>query len=343
MKFEPLVSLWLLVPYTLLALGAAGWQMWRIRHQKRMIILRWSRRAALLLLPALIALGLSIPGGTSSPGVSNLDVVFAIDTTPSMGALDYTGGQQRIAGIKNDLLALGNKLQGARLEVITFDSNANVILPFTTDLSAFSSAVQGITPEPSSYSQGSNISMPVNTVLQQLQASKAAYPTHDRLVFYLGDGEQTTDAPIQSFAPIAPYISGGAVLGYGTTTGAKMIDYSVIPTTGSAASYIQTVDPTTGKLVPGISKMDPTTLQTIASQLNTTFVNRDQGGSIDSVYTASRAQLTVDRSQHLVRYLNLYWLLAIPFTVLMFWEWQILVINLLDLRERPEHPGGRHA
>jgi len=341
MKLQPLISLWILVPYTLAALVAIGWQMWRMRRQKRAILLLWSRRAALLLLPAIVAFGPSIAGGTSSPGVSNLDVIFMVDNTPSMGALDYDGTQQRIAGIQKDLLALGNKFQGARLEVITFDSNANIILPFTTDLSAFSSAVQGMTPEPSTYSQGTDISIPISLAVQQLQASKAAYSEHDRLVFYLSDGEQTAGTAVQSFAPLSSYISGGAVLGYGTTTGAQMVDYNALPAaSGTVPSYIQTVNLSTGKLGPAISKMDPSNLQAIASQMKIKFLDRDRGGSINSVYAASKAQLNIDNSQHIVRYLNLYWLLTIPFAVLIFLEWQNIVTNLLALRNRPR---GQHG
>lgn len=345
MKFQPLVSQWLLIPYLVLALAAAGWQIWRywrIYHQKhkgRTTLLRWIRRGVLLILPAIIALGISVPGGTSAPGIANLDVIFAIDTTPSMGALDYAGGQQRLDGVKNDLQALATKLQGARLEIITFDSNANIILPFTTDTSAFSSAVQGISPEVSNYSQGSAIDQPINLITQEMQNSKSVYPEHQRLVFYLGDGEQTANSQVRSFAPIASYINGGAVLGYGTTEGGKMVNYSSV-LTGGTAQYISTVDANTKSLTPAISKIDPGNLQKIAAQLKVAYQNRNNGGTINSVYDASKAQLSIDRSRHIVHYLNLYWLFAIPYVVLLFWEWQKLIVDLLDMRIRR---GGKHA
>jgi Ca-activated chloride channel family protein len=340
MKFQPLVTLWLLIPYLLAALGASGWQLWRMRRKGRHVLIKWSRRAALLLLPALVALGPSVLGGTSAPGVSNLDVIFAIDTTPSMGAVDYDGTQQRLDGVKKDLLAMAGKLQGARLEVITFDSDANVILPFTDDPTAFSAAVEGLTPEPSSYSQGSAIDKPISLITQELKNSKTAYPQHERLLFYLGDGEQTISQPVASFAPIAPYLNGGAVLGYGTTTGAKILDYTGLTTSSTASSYIMTVG-SGNSLTPAISKMDPTALQLIASQLKVSFQDRNQGGSINSVYSASQAPLVVDKSQHIIRYLNLYWLIAIPYAGLLFWEWQSLVEKLFGLRD---HSGGKkHA
>lgn len=334
MKFQPLVSWWLLAPYFIAVLGAGGWQIMQVRKQERKVLLRWVRRVALLLLPGLIALGPSVPGGTSSPGVANLDVIFAVDTTPSMAALDYHGTQQRLDGAKADILELVDKLQGAHIEIISFDSNANVILPFTNDLTALSAAVQGMIPEVSSYSQGSAIDQPKDLITRELKNSKTAYPQRKRLVFYLGDGEQTMSTAVQSFAPIAPYIDGGAVLGYGTTQGAQMLDYTGDST--QPTGYIQTAGPAGSQLAPAVSKMDPATLSTIAQQLGVVYQDRNSGGSVDGLYKASKAQIAVDNSQHLIRYLSLYWLLAIPFAGLVFWDWKTIVIKALDLRQYRE-------
>ncbi|HEY2004087.1 MAG TPA: VWA domain-containing protein [Candidatus Saccharimonadia bacterium] len=333
MKLQPVISWWLLVPYLIAVMAAGGWQILKVRKQERRVVLRWVRRASLLLLPGLLALGPSIPGGTSSPGVANLDVIFAVDTTPSMAALDYHGTGQRLDGAKADLLALVDKMQGAHIEIITFDSNANIILPFTSDLTALSSAVQGMIPEVSSYSQGSAIDEPKDLIVQELKNSKTAFPQHKRLLYYLGDGEQTVSAAVQSFAPIAPYLNGGAVLGYGTTVGAQMLDYTGDST--QATTYIQTAGPSS-QLTPAVSKMDPTTLTNFASQMQVAYQNRNAGGAVDSVYKASKAQIAVDNSQHLIRYLSLYWLLAIPFAGLVFWEWKAVVIKFLDLRQYRE-------
>jgi Ca-activated chloride channel family protein len=332
-KFELLAPWWIIVPYLMILLSASIWQGQRVLHKGRDVLIRWGRRGILLLLPVLLALGPSIPGGTSSPAVANLDIIFAVDTTPSMGALDYNVTQQRIVGVKKDLVALAKKLQGAHLELITFDSNPNIIVPFTTDTTAFSTAVNGMTPEVSSYSQGSSIDMPISLVEQQLKADKATYPARHQLFFYLGDGEQTSGQAVQSFAPLAKYLSGGAVLSYGTPKGAEMIDNTGSISPSKKVSYIMTLDASTLTLVPGVSHMDPTTLQTIASQLKVKYQDRDKGGSINNVYQISKAGLAIDRSQHIVRYLNLYWLFAVPFSVLLFWEWQAIILRLFDLRE----------
>ena len=86
--------------------------------------------------------------------------------------------------------------------------------------------------------------------------------------------------------------------------------------------------------------MSPAALQAIATQLKVTYQDRDQGGSLGSLYSTSKAQLAVDRSQRIVHYLNLYWLLAIPFAGLLFWEWQALLVRLFELRQRRDAQGG---
>lgn len=347
MKLQLLLPLWLLIPYTVLALGVVGRQVWKLRKRRkqyRYLSKQFVRRSAILLLPILVALGPSVQGGTSSPGVANLDVVFAVDTTPSMGALDYAGTRQRMEGAKADIKALAASLQGAHFEIITFDSGASVILPLTTDTTAFSTAVDGMTPQINSYSQGSTIDKPISLITQELKASSTAYPDHYRLLFYLGDGEQTADAPVKPFSSIARYLSGGGVLGYGTAKGAQMVKYTGIDSTSNAASYITTIDQNTGKLTPAVSKTDGAALQKIAKELKVTYQDRNQGGSVSGLYQASQAALAVDKSQRVVHYLNLYWLIGIPLAGLLFWEWQILITRLLDMREHhPQAPKPKKA
>lgn len=223
MKLQPLISWWLIIPYLLAVAAFAGRQFWvmhRMRRKEKTRILYWIRRTALLVLPVFIAIGPSVQGGTSAPGVANLDVLFVVDTTPSMGALDYAGTRQRLEGVRTDMAELAKTLQGAHMEIITFDSEASVILPLTTDSTAFATAAENITPQINSYSRGSTIDKPINLAIEELKNAAAAYPEHYRIMFYLGDGEQTTEAKVKSFAPLARYINGGAVMGYGTTRGA---------------------------------------------------------------------------------------------------------------------------
>jgi Ca-activated chloride channel family protein len=345
MKFQPLVPLWLLALYTIAVLAFAGWYFWRIRTKlnkllkERARLKRLLRRAALLFMPIIFALGPSVQGDVTSPGISNLDVIAAVDTTPSMGAVDYAGTSQRIEGVKHDLLALSQKLEGAHMEIVAFDSEANVILPSTTDVTAFTAALQNLTPQISSYSQGSSIDKPISLIANELKNSKTNFPDRYRLLFYMGDGEQTADTQVKSFGSLSQYLDGGAVLGYGTANGAQIIKYTGLGSSDENASYITTIDKLTNTLKPAISSMDATALQKIAAEIKVPYIDRNKGGA-GNIYQESKVNLAIDRSQHVVHYLNLYWLFAIPYVVLIFWEWQILMFKLLEMR-KPRR--GKHA
>ena len=54
------------------------------------------------------------------------------------------------------------------------------------------------------------------------QQADARTPERGRVVFYLGDGEQTAADPPTPFDIDKRLINGGAVLGYGTTEGGRM-------------------------------------------------------------------------------------------------------------------------
>lgn len=333
MKLETLVPLWMLLPFVIV-LGVALWQLWRVRKKGKTLVLRWARRVAIVVLLILVCIGPSVQGGKSSLGVANLDVIFAVDTTPSMGAMDYNGESQRMEGVRNDILALAQKMEGASFEVITFDASANLIVPFTNDMTVLKSGVQGLVPDVSAYSLGTSPDKPVSAVVDEFKTSKKVDPERKRLLFYLGDGEKTTSGATESFEPIKQYLSGGAVLGYGTPEGARVVKYSGPGEIPDATSYLLTLNPASSKMEPVVSKADSASLESIAQQMKLTYHDRNESGSIDDVYSESRVPLSIDESKHIVHYFNLYWLFAIPLTVLIFWEWQILVVTLLKLRKK---------
>jgi len=340
MRFQPLIIWWLLAPLSLLGIATLGWYIYGLRKGPRQELYTWVRRAVMFLLVVIVAFGPSVPGGTSSPGVANLEVVIAVDTTASMGAEDYKDNKLRLDGVKQDLLALAEKLKGAHFALITFDSKANLALPSTPDGATFASAVSALSLEIYGTSKGSVIDKPVEISLQQLKKSKATDPDRSRLFFYVGDGEQTNDKEIRSFDEIKPLISGGAVLGYGTAKGAKMIRNTGLSNSKAEPQYVNTLDETTKKPVPAVSKIDESALKKIASQLGVTYRNRNSGGSVDEIYRASNAQLLVDHSKKVTHYINLYWLFAIPLAGLIFWEWRQVLLLLIKLRRDQKE---RHA
>lgn len=337
MKFQPLIPWWVLLPLGLFSLAVLGWHARNLYRQKDLpVTYAWVRRIGLVFLLILVATGPSLPLGASVSSATNLDVYFAVDTTASMGATDCAGTDIRFDCIKKDLLALGNRLQGAHITIITFDSKATTILPETTDQQTFVVAVNNMNREQYNTSTGSTIDKPLDLLAQQLKTSKQLHPDWSRLLFYMTDGEQTTKSPVKSFAQLANYLQGGAVLGYGTTQGAHMLKYTGLTNQAGSSPYVQMVNPATKGFVPAISKMDPTNLKKIASQLRLPYVDRDQGGSLTNVYQQSHVTTLANTTMRITHYVNLYWFFMLPAVVLIFWDWQQLFQLLITLHPLPK-------
>lgn len=332
MKLMPIIVWWLLIiimiPFVLW-IGILVWQQLRMPRTAR----KWLpivRAGLLSLLIALIAIGPSVPGDRSPAGALNLDVLFIVDRTPSVGALDYDGNHMRLDGIKDDLTKLVKELPGARIALITFDSVTTLRVPFTTDSSSVLQAIQLIDQQQSQYSKGSSIDMPLDTATQLLKQDQETYPDRGRLVFYAGDGEQTSGKSIKSFAPLKPLVNGGAVLGYGTEQGGKTRtyygpnidgtpDYDDTPGEEYILDY-SSMGPPNYEFEPAISKINEANLKKIASDIGIPYLHRTSPDSSGSqIYDASHAQVIGDTHRQVLHYVSLYWILSIGVVGLLGW------------------------
>ncbi len=64
---------------------------------------------------------------------SDLSVLFVIDTSISMRALDYNGNKERFEGVINDCCYIVDELSSCKFSIITFGDEARKVIPFTTD------------------------------------------------------------------------------------------------------------------------------------------------------------------------------------------------------------------
>ena len=262
MTFDPMLPWWLLALLAALALGVAVVSVATAEPGRRW---RWLGRAVMALL---VLTAMTRPGaGAVATETANLDldVVFVVDTSASAGAEDWAGVEPRITGMRADIAALAQTHAGARFALITFDSSAIQRLPFSTDASALDHAVERMGPEVPYYSRGTSIGAAAELLETVLEAAAEEHPDRARIVYYLGDGEQTAETAPESFAPVADLIQGGEVLGYGTDRGARMRDYSPYGTGG----YLLDRNGDEGR-----SKIDIAALETIADQLGVPFEHR---------------------------------------------------------------------
>ena len=91
-------------------------------------------------------------------------------------------------------MAIAGELAGARFSLLTFDSNAIVRMPLTTDTSALDTAVTVLQPQVTAFSKGSSITAARKLLAERLRSARDSHPERPRLVYYLGDGEQTSAA-----------------------------------------------------------------------------------------------------------------------------------------------------
>ena len=320
---------------------------------------KWFARMGII---AVLALALARPGipikSSTEEYEAAADVYFLVDTTTSMAAEDYDGDKTRLEGVKMDMLELAEQLPGARLSIISFASTASTVMPLTTDHAAFASAVDVLSPELSLNSNGSSITEAGAELDKRMTSNQEDRPENKNLVFYFGDGEQTAEAPIDSWSSFSSRTDSGAVFGYGTSQGGKMKEpqpfgYGSGPggepglgdpgdpgdTGGSGDSgddYIRD-----GQGNPGISKIDETNLQQIATDLGVKYHHREGGTSMSSVYTAPKYDQTLVKKDGRVTVAEYFW---VPLILVFAWIAVEMVFGVRELlRLRTIQPGRRRV
>lgn len=176
------------------------------------------------------------------------DVIFAIDTSPSMAAKDVNSANDvsRLDASKDAIFALLKETQGSRFGVVALGSSASVLVPATTDFSFLTEQIKNI--KIGSLGNGSAIGDGICTAVFHLASSSAP----KKCVILLTDGENNageihpeTGAKLAAESGVSLY-----VVGIGTK-GTVPIEY---------------VDPLTGKNYFGYldSDFDSASLKKIA-------------------------------------------------------------------------------
>jgi Ca-activated chloride channel family protein len=304
-----------------------------------------------VLLLLVVALRPTIPGGETGPRASGeLEVWFVVDTTSSMAAEDYgdaagatdpdaepapgatLASNTRLAGAKADIAAITERLAGAKFSLVSFDAATTQRVPLTSDGAAVESAASVLTQEVTTYSRGSSIDEPVELLTGLLEDAATAAPENPRVLFYLGDGEQTSGQEPGSFDALAPFLTGGAVLGYGTPEGGRMLEFDGFSDQYSDLGYIQDYSQT--PTTDAVSMIDEAALGTIAEQLGVEYVHRTAGGDLDDILAGiDVGELTIEPGTPGTT-IELYWIVAILLGVLVLAELVRVTGALSELRRQ---------
>lgn len=277
----------------------------------------------IVILIFLINMRIMIPANNIKTTKTNLDVLFVIDNTISMNALDYNGNKTRLSGVKEDCKYIVDELNGSRFSIISFDNNARVLTPFTYDSNITKETIEIIKPINELYAKGSSIDLPINEIIDSLNNSSKKN-NNTKIIFFTSDGENTNNNNIKSFKKIAKYISNGAVLGYGTKKGAYMINDSEYKTD----DYI--MDYTSADYGKAISKIDEKNLKKIANDINIDYIHMNNNNNnvlknkIKEI--KNKTNITLENNDK-SSYDDIYYILVIPLFIL-------LLIELIRYRRR---------
>ncbi|MEO6997316.1 MAG: vWA domain-containing protein [Terracoccus sp.] len=293
----------------------------------------WRLTAAVVLL-AVAALRPGLPGDEVDTTAANLNVYFVVDMTSSIIAEDWGDEQPRVTGVRSDIDAIAAALPGARYSLVTFDQSTRVRLPLTTDTTALASVTETLLPEPTEYSRGSSVTEANDRLRTLLEQAGQRTPERGRVVYYLGDGEQTAQGQPPPFTIPAGLVNGGAVLGYGTSEGGRM--KATRARFDASGDYIQ--DPATGE--DARSMISESTLRTMAGQLGVGYLHREAGADIGAAVAGidlARYGSSAEIEARKVRSRQeLYWPLLLGLAAIAVWEAGAGLAGLSQTRRRRE-------
>lgn len=277
-------------------------------------------KIAIVILLFIINLRFMLPNGETTALNSDLSILFVIDTSVSMRALDYNGNRERFEGVVSDCCYIVDELSGCKFSIITFGNKAKKLIPFTTDSDMVQAELQAIHLEDDFYAEGSSMNLSKDILEKTLKKEQQKQKGNSKfIIFFVTDGEITKEREnLQAFSSIKQYISNGAVLGYGTSTGGKMVSSAYSEDPSSPYYYLNYYDDNYNN-VPAISKIDEKNLKQIASDIGIDYIQMSKQTNIN--YKLKDIEREISSSQtneeKINSYQDIYYYFAIPLAFLL--------------------------
>ncbi|WP_226533472.1 vWA domain-containing protein [Microbacterium paraoxydans] len=284
----------------------------------------WAMRLVLVLACVAMLLRPGIPGGATQTLATDTDIVLVVDTTASIVAEDWGEGEPRLDGIREDVRALVEEYPGARFALITSDAAAELRMPLTTDTTSLLGSLDVLRPEVTSQSRGSSIGLAAPLLAETLASAAESSPDRSRMVFYLGDGEQTVDTPPEPFSGSEKYTDAGGVFGYGTAEGGPMrITTGDLSDSGTGYIQYQGSD--------ALSVIDEGNLERIADQLGVDYQHRTADGE-PVLPEAPSTTTDYAESGEVGNVIELYWVAALVILLILGVELARATMLIAQLR-----------
>lgn len=302
MTFYPMIPMWILAILFVLVIV-----LYAQKNLKRIIFV-----SLLFGLLFMINLRGKMNTGEVSTKSSNLDLLFIMDNSLSMAAEDYNGKGRRIDAVVNDIERIIARFQGSKYGLIVFNQKARIICPYTSDSSLIKNYVKSYDMPSSIYANGSNMNSPID-ITKELLANYKPNGDRKRVLFFISDGEIENGDRLASYKDIRQYIHYAVVLGYGTTSGGKMV-YPGLESYYEKPYYIKDKN-----YKDGVSKIDESNLRKIASDLGGEYVHVVNDSSIEPILNRLENQAVfVDNGDTSEIFNDTYYYFATPLLIILF-------------------------
>jgi len=343
MIINPIIPIWLmsLISFIAIILILYNRQLWentsnkkgkeKTNRQKNLIkkyIINSTIKISIIVVLFIINLRFMLPNGEAMTINSDTNILFVIDTSVSMKALDYDGNKERFEGVINDCCYIVDELSSCKFSIITFGDTAKRITPFTYDTDIIQAELRSIKLEDEVYAKGTSINI-VKDVLEDTlkDEQKRQKENSETVIFFISDGEITKEGEVlESFSEFSKYISNGAILGYGTTSGGKMKS-KTSSDPNSKFYYIYYYED--HKMTTAISKIDEKNLKKLASDFKIDYIQMSKTSNIDYKIGDIKQQIAESTSteEKVTTYRDIYYYFAIPLVML-------LIIDFINKKRR---------
>jgi len=328
MMLDPIIPLWLLIVITVLLSGILIVPCLIDKNDTAKNKIKYlAPKVAIIILLFVIGLRPMIPDKDNTQVQTNdLDVLFVVDDTISMIAEDYNGSQTRLSGVQSDMQYILQKLSGAQFSLITFANTATIVAPFTYDHNMIEAATKAMAPLSNFYARGSSLNAPLDSINTIVTSAEKKEEKRTRIIIFISDGEITDDSTLNSYADLKEHFDYGLVLGYGTSTGGRMKQYSY----SGQDSYLKYFPADrnsnwTNANYEALSRIDEANLQKIANNLGGDYIHMESQKDIEPALKKISELATADtRPDDKPTGMDLYYIFAIPLLLLLFPEFNKL-------------------
>ena len=346
-SLAPVIPMWIVAIAIVIVMGCAVYETVKEKRAPK-----W-RRIANMLTALVISFSLALIGARPHMEASEqdnahgfakqLDIVFVVDNTLSMWANDEEDKHTRLEAARADIKEILKSAPGATASIIIFDDAPRQLTPFSSDMISTTDAMTGIVQPDPIYAKGTDFSQVFKQIETVLKNREEEYPDRARLLFFLSDGEESsedrTNLPGEA---LAGYIDGGYIIGYGKTSGSQI----PINSLHSFENYVMSRSEDSYK--PAITKLNEDSLKSISNVLKVGYgkhssetlqsvrtITQDAWGKAPEDVEQDTDEITSDR--------ELYYWFALPLAA-AFAIWLILAASQRrELGESGKKTGGAHA